>query len=734
MLKHLPLTCQPVLTSIFNKVWEYGTFPPAWREATVIPIPKPGKDHSDPINYRPIALTSCLCKTMERMVNDRLVWYLESNYLITDYQCGFRHRRCTQDHLIRLEAYIRDAFVKREHVVAVFFDLEKAYDTTWKYGILKDLHDFGMRGRLPSFISCFLKDRHFQVRVGSTLSSLHDQEMGVPQVSILSVTCFSIKINSIVKSIKSNIMCSLYVDDFLVAFRSKQMATIERQLQLNLNNLNKWSVENGFKFSKSKTVCMHFCHLRNLHHDPELTIDNTPIKVVKETKFLGLIFDSKLSFIPHITMLKTKCLKSLNLLKVVSKMGWGGDTTVLLNLYRAITRSRLDYGSIVYGSARPSYLKPLNTVHHLGLRLCLRAFRTSPVESLYVLANETSLELRRIKLSMQYVTKLSASSSNPAYDCVFHPDFQDIYYLKPNAIRPLGLRMKPHLEFADIDSSVIARSEIPPIPPWTIRAPTVILDLGQFKKSETDPIIYQQQFDVIRSNLDDYLCIFTDGSKDGGRVACGVFLNGLHCTGSRLPDNCSIYTAELTAIMLALECVEDTGQSNFLICSDSMSSLQALQNKIFDHPLVKSSILVKYLYLTRHYEIVFCWTPGHVGIAGNETPKLTLSALGLSLVLYSSGWILPLNSLLPSRYTPACFPYSDLKPVINGYIMSQWQGIWDECIDNKLNSVQPVLSDRLPACQLPRRDQVVLNRLQIGHSRLTHAYLLLKSPWGSGVE
>ena len=128
-----------------------------WREATIVPVPKPGKDHTVPTNYRPIALTSCVCKTMERMINARLVWFLESNNLISDFQCGFRSQRSTVDHLVRFETFIREAFVKNEHLVAVFFDLEKAYDTTWRHGILKDLHDLGLRGHLPIFISNFLK-------------------------------------------------------------------------------------------------------------------------------------------------------------------------------------------------------------------------------------------------------------------------------------------------------------------------------------------------------------------------------------------------------------------------------------------------------------------------------------------------------------------------------------------------------------------------------------------------
>jgi len=89
--------------------------------ATIIPIPKPNKLHSDPNNYRPIALTSCLCKTMERIVNDRLVWFLESSESIAEIQCGFRHQRSTLDHLVQLETYVRDAFISREHVVAIFF-------------------------------------------------------------------------------------------------------------------------------------------------------------------------------------------------------------------------------------------------------------------------------------------------------------------------------------------------------------------------------------------------------------------------------------------------------------------------------------------------------------------------------------------------------------------------------------------------------------------------------------
>ena len=161
LITHLPIPVLKLLLEVFNTIWSSGSFPPSWRKAVIIPIPKPGKDHSDPNNYRPIALTSCLCKTMEtmeRMVYERLIWQLEVVGGLDLVQCGFRKNRNTTDHLVRYETFIRDALVKGDQVVSVLFDLEKAYDTVWKFGILKDLESLGFRGDLPISVDNFLTD------------------------------------------------------------------------------------------------------------------------------------------------------------------------------------------------------------------------------------------------------------------------------------------------------------------------------------------------------------------------------------------------------------------------------------------------------------------------------------------------------------------------------------------------------------------------------------------------
>ena len=503
------------------------------------------------------------------MINVRLVWFLESNNLISPVQSGFRSERSTNDNLVRLETFIRDAFVAKEHVVAAFFDLEKAYDTTWRHGIMRDLHDLGIRGRLATFIENFLADRWIQVRVGSTLSEKFDQAQGVPQGSILSTTLFNIKINSLDPKTDG----SLYVDDFCMCYRSKSMRTIERHLQQCISRIENWASHNGFKFSKSKTQCVHFCQLRKVHNDPELYLYGSLIPVVEDFKFLGVLFDHKLSFIPHIKYLKAKCLKALNLLKVLSHTDWGADRTVLLQLYGSLIRSKLDYGSIVYGSARPSYISSLDTVHHQGLRLALGAFRTSPVQSLYVEAEEPYL--RREKLALQYAIRIAANPSNPVHKVSFpsyiSEEVVQLYESKPKLIRSFGLRVAPLFESANIQKDKIEEHFVSEIPSWCIRKPEVNLTLHSGKKSESNPHLLKESFHQLQSQFINYQCIYTDGSKEN-KVGCATFTNG-NCKTLRLPDGSSIFTAEAKAIDLALDFINEcNSKDKFIIFSDSMSA------------------------------------------------------------------------------------------------------------------------------------------------------------------
>ena len=157
----------------------------------------------------------------------------------------------------------------------------------------------------------------------------------------------------------------------------------------------------------------------------------------------------------------------------------------------------------MYGSARKSYLQILDTVHHQGLRLALGAFRTSPVTSLYVEADEPSLYLRREKLSLQYAIRLAANERNLAFKVTFSPQFLELYEHKSNA-----LRISPVLESSNIDPYNIEKHFITDIPPWCIRKPNILFDLHTSKKTASNANIMKQNFQVLQSRYTEYQHIY----------------------------------------------------------------------------------------------------------------------------------------------------------------------------------------------------------------------------------
>jgi hypothetical protein len=220
------------------------------------------------------------------------------------------------------------------------------------------------------------------------------QENGFPQGSVLSVTLFAIAINSVVSAIVPHVSTSLYINDVAISYVSKSMDTIERRLQLTINRLSHWALQNGFSFSPAKTQCVQFLRLLGVHPPSALYLNNHALPVVPPTKFLGLVLDSRLSWEPYLRQLRAPCKSSLNVLRVLSWVSLGGDRTIMLRFYRSLVLSKLDYCSFIYGSATQAKFRILDPVHHAGIRLATGAFCTIPVVSLYAESGEHSLSVR----------------------------------------------------------------------------------------------------------------------------------------------------------------------------------------------------------------------------------------------------------------------------------------------------------------------------------------------------
>ena len=161
---------------------------------------------------------------------------------------------------------------------------------------------------------------------------------------------------------------------------------------------------------------------------------------------------------------------------------WRADRTVLQRLYCALVRSKLDYGCIVYGSARRLVLKQLDQIHHQGLRIALGAFRTCLAQSLHVEADEPSLTSRRRNLSLNYVLKLKSLPENPVYKYVFEPENTQLFEESEPKIPPLGIRILPHLEKSKNNLNLTHDAPSLDIAPSMLSAPTVRFDLTKLKK------------------------------------------------------------------------------------------------------------------------------------------------------------------------------------------------------------------------------------------------------------
>ncbi|GFT94129.1 RNA-directed DNA polymerase from mobile element jockey [Trichonephila clavipes] len=603
------------------------------------------------------------------MVNASLVYQLEKNKCIPLFQSGFRKGRSTLDNIITLENKIRNAFVRRNHLVSIFFDIEKAYDRTWRYGILRTLFDFGFRGNLPTVIQHFLKLRTFRVRLAGTLSAPFTQAEGVPQGSILSVTLFICHISHILNVLSPSIQASLYVDDLQISCEGSDMRLIERQLQTAVNNIVKWCDTNGHSISASKSCCVHFCRKRGIHPEPEIRIRDIQIPVVPD---------------------------------VLSNTSWGADRTSLLRVYQAIVLSRIDYGCVAYGSACNSTLKKLDPVHHMALRICSGAFRTSPVQSLYVNCHQLPLDLRRRKLSLAFYFKILSVPSHPLQNVYMSTSMKRLYDARPSNIRPFMDRMKLHISELDLPNVRIQQRNLFLFQPWNTPRFHYINPFATYSKSTVAPVVFQRVFAYHRSQYSRYSAIYTDGSKRADYVGCGVVIEDI-MHGYRLDTSCSVFTAEAVAIYRALQLIDSNMPRKYCIYTDSMSVLEALENyNDRCHPVVCKILDITSRLYSKGFDIVFCWLPSHVGIIGNEQADSAAKSA--------------------TTHLPLAVPLSDMKRVIMHHIFNIWQESWSQQLDNKLHSVKPVIG-AWPVMPM-RRTDVKLTRLRIGHTRFTHRHLL----------
>jgi ribonuclease HI len=635
-----------ILLELINQSWAEGRLPDMWKCADQVAIPKPSNRNA----FRPISLLSVLSKIMERMVLARL------QQVITWHKnlFGFIEKRGTTDGIVMLAQKASETIhSKLQSCLSVFIDLEKAFELADKYVILSELVSQGVKGKLLAWISDYLTDRKGRVRFQGVTSEYMDFENGTPQGSVLSPTLFNVVINALISiSYPKPVSVCSYADDIIMICNSparhKHLKNALRSFESKCNIL-------GLKISASKTKTMNFT--RRKQENPTFFLQGEQLECVKEFKYLGVTFDSKLTFGPHAKCCIKRASPKINLMKVIAAGDWGTSTDTLLRYHKAVIRPILDNGIQALAIAKSTAINKIELMERKSIKLALGIPPKADNVAIYLEAGITPFRYRINQYAANYFCKISQMEAK-------HP--MQEYTARGPSTHPIPATprwdhcVKEHIRENSIpipkpQKSMSAKPWLTP----TIPPEFNIYDLTKPKSKMSDLELQEAgaryELEVLKPALEDYMGIvnyFTDGSVNPktSRSAIGIVaINPIaHWLGTvskdtpitqvtsrilnepviwqtqhRITDNTGSMLSELVAIKTALEICStrfSDDPRDVWIHTDSLSSIKTLQNL----PPQDNKNLIREIYKLIEAladdgrSVTFNWLPSHSGIRYND--------------------------------------------------------------------------------------------------------------------
>ena len=412
MLKNLPENFKVELIKYYNKSINSGKLPYECKQSIITMIPKKGIK-TDIKNYRPISSTPCLTKLFEKIIHKRLTNFLNENNIIIKQQSGFRKNRQTRDNLLFMNQKILETFGNRKKACCIFFDIQSAFDKIWHNGLIYKLIKLKVPLYLINWIQDFLTERTFKVKVGNYMTKSYKITCSTPQGTVLAPLLFSIYINDIpIFKDKKNKFSLLFADDlmYMIIFKkiTNPLQNIINDQLLKLENwLNNWRL----KMAPEKCAYSIFSNNRKAgekgtkgHNKEKLTLNlyNEEILLNNNMIFLGLRFDKFLTFKNQIFYLKSSCNERINIIKTLTHKSWNLDTKTLLQLYKALIRSLLDYSLFIYPLITNKNKRKLQFIQDNALRLIYKKKWDFDSKILHEWANMEDLNTRSKNLIKNY--------------------------------------------------------------------------------------------------------------------------------------------------------------------------------------------------------------------------------------------------------------------------------------------------------------------------------------------
>ena len=359
-----------------------------------------GKPLDSPASFRPISLTSCVSKLFERIILSRLLFFLESNSILSPRQAGFRPGLSTLDQILYLSQSISDGFNKPRPgswTILSTIDFSKAFDSVWHPALFHKLISAGLPHCFARWTQSFLSDRRACVVYQNHKSRCFRVRRGVLRGSVLGPILFSLFINDLPASLPSSVSCSLYADDVAMWSSSPSVPTAVEATQGALFRLERWSEYWCLPLNPSKCEASFSVDPQQANLQSNLLLLGSRLCFNPAPTFLGVPFGRTLSFSKHVSLLKAKLFLRLQALRCICASSWGPSNESLSLLYKSFLWPFLTYASPEwFPFLSATNVTKLECLHRAATHAITGCLSSSPIP---LLLTEASLPSLRVTLT-----------------------------------------------------------------------------------------------------------------------------------------------------------------------------------------------------------------------------------------------------------------------------------------------------------------------------------------------
>ena len=395
------------LSMIFQASYQEGRLPPDWKIANIVAIHKKG-NKKFVNNYRPVSLTSVCCKIMERIIRRQIMNHLKNEDILSKQQYGFVSGRSTLLQLLRVLDKWTESLDTGKEVDVVFLDFQKAFDSVPHNRLLDKLAHYGIKGTALEWISSFLIGRSQQVKIHNATSQREVVRSGVPQGSVLGPALFVIFINSLPDVVTPSTQIFLFADDAKM-FRQITNQEDQDRLQIDLDNLHRWTTKSLLRFNSDKCACMTLTR-RRTDDERQYFMNGKSLRHSQAERDLGVIIDQKLSFDEHIA---AKIKKANSMASLIRRTYTYLDEKTFLLLYKSLVRPHLEYCNQIWRPYLRKHIAAIENVQRRATRMIPGMSGLTYEERLTKLKLPT-LEYRRMRGDMIETYKILSGKYDSA--------------------------------------------------------------------------------------------------------------------------------------------------------------------------------------------------------------------------------------------------------------------------------------------------------------------------------